>query len=1825
MDIFQKIKDNITILKYAMCTLVAATTVCDVYGGSVAPLNPAFLSWQKKRKIRKPAPNPTVTNAQSRVKMLNLNASDATEPGEPLNFGLIPESFDTSYLANLNLGLDCGVQDELPAKYDLRTIGCFTPVKDQNPYGTCWAHATLGAVESKIKREESTIYDFSEKNMACLHGRDRGFNDGGNAHISSAYLLRWNGPVLESEDPYPGEDYYTKWFYDNHEWDEYFKLWIPKEPELYTLDSILPPSPTLSPVVHIQNIKWIPGRADYLDLDNIKNAVMKYGALHVSYYHDDQYYDQVKSAYYNKDDRRKSGTRLTNHAVALVGWDDSYSKSNFKSSPPGDGAFIVRNSWGSSWGDDGYFYVSYYDESFAWGTLYAFPGVEATDNYDAIYQYDPLGMINSVGYNAVTAWGAAMFTATASSKIAAVGFYALTPSTSYTISVYTGSTASKPCSGTLRCQQNGKADEAGYVTVPLSEAPSVSSGTRFSIVIKLTTPGYGYPLAIEYSIPGYSSGATASSGETFISSKGSAWSDFTEHDGSASFCCKAYTKSAVVAKTLSSIAISGVSSIKSGSTATFTCKAKYSDGSEAGVAPVWSVVSGSSYASVSADGVVSTGRTTSPQTAKVQASYTEGGITKTASWTFNITIAAPATPTGLTATQGGETSCVRLTWPAVEGASSYAVYCGATASSANAQYQGDVTACRYSDTAAAPGVKYYYFLKAKNSSGSSAHSASALGWRTLSAPSDVAASDGTSLDYVEVTWVASEGAKCYRVYRSAEEGGTLTALGSWQTDTGYRDETAEPGTVYYYYVAAAVDSRGNMASGYSIFDDGFRKTPARLSSITIDGAASIASGESATYSCTATMTDGTAKQVTPTLSLASGSSYAMLSSNRLTAKTVSANQSVTLSASYTEDGITKTATKPVTVTAVKPSAPTGLQVKSQTASGGIVLGWTAVPGAESYRIYRAAGDAAAAVCGMSASVTFADSSAIPGVSYVYWVSAVNSAGESALSAASVSGIIPLAAPAGVTASSARTDGVAVTWSAVAGATHYRVSRATSATGAKTDLGAWQTGTTYLDASAVAGTEYWYFVRGATSSTGANASAYSTGAQGVRKVAVTLSSIAIGGGAETVAAGGSLVFSCTATYSDGTTRAVTPTWSVSPASAAAIDANGAFRAGNVTVDTEVTVTARYTDGTTRTATKSVTVIAPAPAKPTVSVSGISAKPRWPFVGLVDVDYTVSASPEGTKAAVSVSGFDHDHNVPLAARTLSGEGASAPVEAGRRRITWNVAADYPGFHAAAFSVTVEVAIASIAAPSGLTASQGTSTDHVSLSWDAVTGADSYEIWRGTTTDSANAEQIGTSEIGSYTDADATPGTAYYYWVKSVASYGTSDFAAEAICGFVMVKAPTNVIATDGNDRGDVVVTCPLVSGATSYEIWRGTSNDSSSAAKIGTCIRGVYHDTSATSGITYYYWVKAVSSVGTSAFSSSDSGYRMLSAPTNVSATQGTSAVSVTVAWSAVTGATSYEIWRGYADALANFLYGETKIGTSTSTSFSDISATPGSNYKYRVKAVSSVYGISEFSSSAIGYLKIVAPIRVRATDGESSDRVAVTWAAFTNAVSYEIWRSTSDSSSSATRIGTSASTNYYDTSASPGTAYYYWVKAVSPSGASDFSASDVGSRLLTSVKTVGGVEYQFKVINGKACIENHNILSPAIPRDTKGSLSIPSNLGGWSVASIGYSAFSGCSSLTSVTIPSSVTSIGYSVFSGCSSLTSVTIPDSVTSIGKYAFSGCSSLTSVTIPSSVTSIGVEAFSGCDKLSTVYLGRLSPFADNALYNCGIPESATIMRVDD
>lgn len=109
--------------------------------------------------------------------------------------------------------------------------------------------------------------------------------------------------------------------------------------------------------------------------------------------------------------------------MAIIGWDDSYAKENFPGDLEGDGAFICQNSWGKDFGDNGVFYVSYYDTNVGIHNL-VYTGVEDTDNYDTIYQSDLCGWVGQLGYNRDTIYGANVYIAENNENLEAAGFYA---------------------------------------------------------------------------------------------------------------------------------------------------------------------------------------------------------------------------------------------------------------------------------------------------------------------------------------------------------------------------------------------------------------------------------------------------------------------------------------------------------------------------------------------------------------------------------------------------------------------------------------------------------------------------------------------------------------------------------------------------------------------------------------------------------------------------------------------------------------------------------------------------------------------------------------------------------------------------------------------------------------------------------------------------------------------------------------------------------------------------------------------------------------------------------------------------------------------------------------------------------------------------------------------------------------------------------------------------------------------------------------------------------------------------------------------------------
>ena len=399
------------------------------------------------------------------------------------------------------------MKEPLPRFYDARQDGRTSMVKDQGERGTCWAFASMQALESSLLPEES--YDFSEDHM--VHDPDFILNseEGGDYVMAMAYLLSWRGPVLESQDPYG--------------------------------DGISPDG--LLPVKHVQEIRLLPEG----DREAIKRAVYTTGGVQSSLYTalqkagaDTAYYNQETQAYCYQ------GEEVPNHDVVIVGWDDDYPAENFSELPPDDGAFLCENSWGTEFGEAGFFYVSYYDTNLGTTNL-VYSGVEPADNYDRIYQSDQCGWLGQIGYGSETVWGANVYAASGGAqKIRAAGFYAVDAGTEYEISVVTDvpeqptdadwQRLKRKKSGTV----SGKLQYAGYYTIPLSEPVEVPDGGRFAMLVELHTPGAVHPMAIEYDSEDGRSLVDITDGEGYLSADGDVW-ERVETEQECNLCLKAYS------------------------------------------------------------------------------------------------------------------------------------------------------------------------------------------------------------------------------------------------------------------------------------------------------------------------------------------------------------------------------------------------------------------------------------------------------------------------------------------------------------------------------------------------------------------------------------------------------------------------------------------------------------------------------------------------------------------------------------------------------------------------------------------------------------------------------------------------------------------------------------------------------------------------------------------------------------------------------------------------------------------------------------------------------------------------------------------------------------------------------------------------------------------------------------------------------------------------------------------------------------------------------------------------------------------------------------
>lgn len=348
-------------------------------------------------------------------------------------------------------------------------------IEDQGATNTCWAFASIAAMESNLikKGYENESVNLSENHLAYFfYNRVKdpvGYTDGdaninsgniwymngGTLYGTALALSTWSGVVREAAG-------------ENNANGEYVPQALPAG-DCYKGD------------YRVMNTYYY----NY-SVDAVKQAIMDYGAVASGIYMDKNYFNQENGAY-------NCTVKKANHAVAIVGWDDNYPVDSFKSNckPVSKGAWIVKNSYGSRVGDDGYLYVSYEDKSL--DEIIAFDMAPASQAYARNYQYD--GSANPAMAWQLTGKGtfANVFKAKGSPQgcnevLKAVSVEVLTTNVNYSLQIYTGVTGSKnPTKGkkVFSSPQTGVLTHAGYNQIVLDTPVTLTAGEKYSVVLTL--------------------------------------------------------------------------------------------------------------------------------------------------------------------------------------------------------------------------------------------------------------------------------------------------------------------------------------------------------------------------------------------------------------------------------------------------------------------------------------------------------------------------------------------------------------------------------------------------------------------------------------------------------------------------------------------------------------------------------------------------------------------------------------------------------------------------------------------------------------------------------------------------------------------------------------------------------------------------------------------------------------------------------------------------------------------------------------------------------------------------------------------------------------------------------------------------------------------------------------------------------------------------------------------------------------------------------------------------------------------------------------------
>jgi len=438
------------------------------------------------------------------------------------------KTFLISLILTFILCIDAGAQtktDTLPTRFDLRNvngINYVSPIKSQKG-GTCWTHGAMAAIEGNLMltgvwqaNEIGGPPDLAEYHLDWWNGFNMNNNDdltptsgsgltvhqGGDYRVTSAYTSRGEGAVREVD-----ANTYTE------------------APDRFN---------TNYHYYYVPTIQWYTNQANSIRLPQIKRAIMNHGVVGTCLYYNKIYFNSSLTAHYQPPSTHED----PNHAVAIIGWDDT-----IVTQAPNPGAWLCKNSWGVNWGLSGYFWIAYEDKHAGRHSEMGAVSFQDTEpmQYNHIYFHDYHGW-RKTKKNCREAIN--KFTAKAAESLRAVSFFTAADSVNYSLAIYSqfdGNTLNEQLTS-----MSGFLPISGFHTIKLDHTASLEKDKAFYVYLQLSKGGQPYdctsivPVLLGTSEKNVLVSSSASPDQSYFK-EASNWLDLTTFDETGNFCIKALT------------------------------------------------------------------------------------------------------------------------------------------------------------------------------------------------------------------------------------------------------------------------------------------------------------------------------------------------------------------------------------------------------------------------------------------------------------------------------------------------------------------------------------------------------------------------------------------------------------------------------------------------------------------------------------------------------------------------------------------------------------------------------------------------------------------------------------------------------------------------------------------------------------------------------------------------------------------------------------------------------------------------------------------------------------------------------------------------------------------------------------------------------------------------------------------------------------------------------------------------------------------------------------------------------------------------------------